>query len=150
MRAVASFCVICLSVLGSVPAHAQRLDTTGSVPSSAPRPNAIAVSVWTNVSGAVGFGLSRTSGVAARLASGSHSALPHGVVGVTLGALVGGAIGYVRVQMYYDGADPCDATRSTAAGAAIGAGLGALLEYVIRNHHYSTCAELWKAQTSRP
>jgi hypothetical protein len=63
----------------------------------------------------------------------SNRGLPHGLVGATIGAIAGGAIGYARVQMYCDGADPCNATRSTLAGAAIGAAVGVLVEYVIRN-----------------
>jgi hypothetical protein len=81
------------------------------------------------------LGFSRTPATARHRTSGSGVELPHGLVGATIGAIVGGAVGYARVQMYCDGADPCGAKRSIVVGAAIGAALGALVEYAVRHGH---------------
>jgi hypothetical protein len=133
MRILPWLCVICLSVAVSVGADAQTFATSTSIQNRDPRQNSPAVEIRVIVTMPARLGFSRTPGVAPHLESESHGGLPHGVVGATLGAIIGGAAGYARVQMYCDGADPCDATRSTVIGAAIGAALGALVEYAIRN-----------------
>ena len=57
---------------------------------------------------------------------------PHGLVGALIGGLFGGALGYVRAGMYCE-TQNCDYARSVLTGAAIGAGLGVLAEYLVRN-----------------
>ena len=126
---------MCLGVTVSVAADAQTFSTGTSVQNRDPRRNDPAVETRVIVTTSARLGLSRIPGAAAHLESESHGGLPHGVVGATIGAIIGGAAGYARLQMYCDGADPCDATRSTVIAAAIGAALGALVEYAIRNAH---------------
>jgi len=135
MRILRWLCVICLGVAVSVAADAQTFSTNGGVQNRDLRRNSLAVETRVIVTMPGRLGFSRTPSVAAHLESESHGGLPHGLLGASIGAIIGGAAGYARVQMYCDGADPCDATRSTVIGAAIGAALGALVEYAIRNAH---------------
>lgn len=62
----------------------------------------------------------------------SAGGLPHGVIGGGIGAVLGGGLGYLRVGMYCE-TNNCDATRSVLTGAAIGAGVGMVLEYFVRH-----------------
>lgn len=68
--------------------------------------------------------------------SGSATSLaseyPHGLVGAVIGGLFGSALGYFRAGMYCENRN-CDYTRSVLTGAAIGAGVGILAEYFVRN-----------------
>ena len=80
-------------------------------------------------------GLSAVPRVGAHLKSASHLDLPHGVTGGTIGAIVGGTIGWLSFRIHCESGSPCPTTRSTLTGAAIGAALGVLVEYAIRNRH---------------
>ena len=79
------------------------------------------------------LGFSAVPLVGTHLKSASHSGLPHGVTGGTIGAIVGGAIGWASVRIHCESGVPCPTTRSTLTGAAIGAVLGVVVEYAIRN-----------------
>jgi hypothetical protein len=135
VRILPWLCVICLGVAVSVAADAQTFSTSTSVQNRDPRRNSPAVETRVILTMPARLGFSQRPALAAHLESESHGGMPHGVVGATIGAIIGGAAGYARVQMYCDGADPCNATRSTVIGAAIGAAMGAFVEYVIRNAH---------------
>ncbi len=135
MRILPSLCVIFLGVAVSVAADAQAFSARMGVQNRDPWRNSLAVETPVVATMPARLGFSRPPGVAAHLEPESHGGLPHGVVGATIGAIIGGAAGYARVQMYCDGADPCDAMRSTVIGAAFGAALGALVEYAVRNAH---------------
>jgi hypothetical protein len=131
MRTLSRLCLICLAVVGSAAADAQTRSTGTSLQIPFVRNSPAAAPVVA----ARRLGLSRAPSLGARLKSESQTGLPHGLIGASIGAIVGGAIGYARVQMYCDGAARCNATPSTLTGAAIGAGVGALLEYFVRNGH---------------
>jgi hypothetical protein len=73
--------------------------------------------------------------VGAQFKSASDSGPPHGVTGGTIGAIVGGAIGWASVRIHCESGVPCPTTRSTLTGVAIGAVLGVVVEYAIRNRH---------------
>jgi hypothetical protein len=135
MRTLLWLGVTCFGVLGSVAADAQTLSTNMGAETPASRRNSGSVDapVTLTMPARLGFSPIFSVGAGAHLKSESHTGLPRGVIGAVIGAIAGGAIGYARVQMYCDGADPCDATRSIVTGAAIGAALGALVEYVVRN-----------------
>jgi len=62
----------------------------------------------------------------------SPGGLPHGVIGGSVGAVLGSALGYLRVEMYCE-TNNCEHTGSVLAGALIGAGVGIVLEYFVRN-----------------
>jgi len=66
------------------------------------------------------------------LGADSTKRVPHGVIGGTIGAVVGGALGYMRVGMNCEGGN-CDATGSVLTGAAIGAVVGIGIEYFVRH-----------------
>ena len=132
MRQLSWLCAIGLGVLVSVGAGAQTVSAQTSVQAAAPRSESPLVRSSGVVMAPLRLGVSRTPWVTAQLKTESNKGLPHGVVGAAIGAIAGGTIGYARVQMYCDGADPCNATRSTVTGAVIGAALGALLEVAIR------------------
>ena len=63
----------------------------------------------------------------------STDEFPPGVIGGTIGAVVGGAVGFLRVQMYCEMGIDCPATRSVITGAAIGAIMGLFVEWVVRS-----------------
>lgn len=66
-------------------------------------------------------------------ASDHSTSLPRGAIGGIGGAIFGGAIGYLRMQAFCE-TQNCDfPTRSVIIGAAIGAGLGVFVEYIIRD-----------------
>jgi hypothetical protein len=81
------------------------------------------------------LGFSAAPFVGAHLKSASDSGLPHGVTGGAIGVIVGGAIGWLSVRIHCESGPPCPTTRSTLTGAAIGAALGVVVEYAIRNRH---------------
>jgi hypothetical protein len=56
-----------------------------------------------------------------------------GVIGGAIGAVVGGAVGFLRVQAHCEMGIDCPATRSVLTGAAIGAMLGLFVEWVVRS-----------------
>ena len=62
----------------------------------------------------------------------SPGGLPHGVIGGSIGAVLGSALGYLRVDMNCE-TNNCDHMGSVLAGALIGAGVGIVLEYFVRN-----------------
>src|SRR3954465_1285772 len=58
------------------------------------------------------LGFSAVPLVGAHLKSASHSDLPHGLTGGTIGAIVGGAIGWASVRIHCESGTPCPTTRS--------------------------------------
>jgi hypothetical protein len=66
-------------------------------------------------------------------AIGSANRIQHGVIGAVSGALVGGAAGYAYVAMHCESGVPCSHARAVLTGAAVGAVLGVIIEYVIRS-----------------
>jgi hypothetical protein len=73
--------------------------------------------------------------VSAQAAAGGG--LPHGVIGGSIGAVLGGALGYLRVELNCEISN-CDHMRSALTGAAIGAGVGIVLEYFVRHGQRTT------------
>jgi hypothetical protein len=73
------------------------------------------------------------SRAADRYTTSDNGSIPHGVMGATIGGIAGGAIGYLRMLMYCENRGQCDATRDVLTGAAIGAVIGVVVEYFIRN-----------------
>jgi hypothetical protein len=63
----------------------------------------------------------------------SSTDIPHGLIGGVSGAIVGGALGYLWMDMQCDN-DVCGpATRPVLTGAAVGAVIGIIVEYGIRS-----------------
>jgi hypothetical protein len=56
-----------------------------------------------------------------------------GVLGATIGAAVGASLGYLRMRAYCESDGRCDATRDVLTGAIIGATIGIIVEYFVRN-----------------
>ncbi|HEX2692802.1 MAG TPA: hypothetical protein VHL12_02010, partial [Gemmatimonadaceae bacterium] len=135
VRILLGLCAACLGGVSSAAADAQTLVAHIGVQTVASQREVHAVDAVAIVTMPTRLGFYRTPDVGVHVKSEAHTRLPHGVIGAVIGAIGGGAIGYARVQMYCDGAEPCDATRSTVTGAAIGAALGALVEYAVRNRH---------------
>ena len=132
MRLSLFLCVIGLGLLSTGRADAQPLSgqetalvANRNIPEVAPRGLPIPARL----------GFSGVPLVGADFKSASHSGLPHGVAGATIGAIVGGAIGWASVRIHCESGVPCPTARSTLTGAAIGAVLGVVVEYVTRNRH---------------
>jgi hypothetical protein len=66
-------------------------------------------------------------------AASSIDEFPPGAVGAAIGAVVGGALGFLRVQAYCDNGVNCPVARSVLTGAAIGAIMGLFVEWVVRS-----------------
>jgi hypothetical protein len=75
-----------------------------------------------------GYGTSRK-----KITTSSSDEFPPGVIGGAMGAVVGGAVGFLRVQMYCEMGTDCSAARSVLTGAAIGAIMGLFVEWVVRS-----------------
>jgi hypothetical protein len=134
MRLSLFLCVIGLGLLGTGTADAQTFSGQENVRSLiAGRNNSEVARIGLPIASRVGF--SGVPLVGANLNAASHSGLPYGVTGGTIGAMVGGAIGWVSVRIHCENGSPCNTTRSTLTGAAIGAVLGVVVEYAIRNRH---------------
>jgi len=73
------------------------------------------------------------AGVAGEIGTHANRSMPHGVIGAAIGGVAGGAIGYLRMRMFCEMHGRCDATRDMLIGAAIGATIGVVVEYVVRN-----------------
>ena len=80
--------------------------------------------------------------VATTSGGGDHAlSMRRGAIGGIAGAIFGGALGYLRMLAFCE-TPQCDfPTRSVITGAAIGAGLGIFVEYMIRDPR-------WHRQTS--
>jgi len=134
MRLSLFLCVIALGLVSTGTADAQTLSGQESVRSPVAGRNISEVApIGLPIPARHGF--SAVPLVGAHLKSASHSDLPHGVTGGTIGAIVGGAIGWLSFRIHCESGSPCPITRSTLTGAAIGAALGVLVEYAIRSRH---------------
>lgn len=131
MRLSLFLCVIGLWLVSTGTADAQTLSGQESVRSPVAGRNISEVAP-SELPIPARLGFSAGPLVDAHLKSASDSGLPHGVTGGTIGAIVGGAIGWLSVRIHCESGPPCPTTRSTLTGAVIGAALGALLEVAIR------------------
>ena len=134
MRLSLFLCVIGLGVVSTGTADAQTLSGQESVWSLVAGRNISEVAPR-ELPIPARLGSSDVPLVGAQLKSASDLGLPHGVTGGTIGAIVGGAIGWASARMHCESGVPCPTTRSTLTGAAIGAVLGVLVEYAVRNRH---------------
>jgi hypothetical protein len=88
-----------------------------------------AASVETRDLGAIpGYSASRNKSTA-----NSIDEFPPGAVGAAIGAVVGGALGFLRVEIHCDNGVNCPVGRSVLTGAAIGAIMGLFVEWVVRS-----------------
>ena len=79
-------------------------------------------------------------GLISRLQTQSDGEMPHGLIGAATGTVVGGALGYLYTAMHCDNGAACDGTRSILTGAAVGAGVGLIVEYFVRNGQKCTAS----------